>query len=168
MNTISMESRVEDAPLHYPVLRPEYVTGLCEGEASFTYGRVPQGIRPRFAIKLHENDKALIFSLRAFFTVGSIYWTGPGKPSPLAGKTGPSWQFCVTKRSDLDVIVVHFDAYPLQGHKAEVYRIWKRIHELDSRKNQSNWAEIQTLASVLSGLVTKGRRSTKLACLQDG
>lgn len=162
VNTLVKEALVSDVQLNYPTLSPEYVTGLCEGEASFTYGRTPKGIRPRFAVKLHENDKGLIFALHAFFSVGSVYWYGARTPRPMAGKTGPSWQLCVTKRSELDVIVTHFDKHPLQGHKAEVYRIWRRIHELNSRNSDSNWGEIQTLASTMSGMVTKGRRSTKL------
>ena len=124
-------------------LDPLYVTGLCEAEASFTYGRTPSGIRPRFKIRFHESDKELIFAIHRFFGVGAIY--------------GPTWTFAVTKKAELARIIEHFEANPLKGAKAAGYQIWKRICELTFTGSRANWAEVEELATLLSSMSTKAR-----------
>lgn len=118
-------------------LEPQYVTGLCEGAASFTYGRTARGIRLRFIVKLPRTQKDLVFSLQRFFGVGAVY---------------PNWQFCVTDRHELRRIIEHFDNFRLCGTKVAGYGIWKRIHELTESNRDANWMEIQDLASQLTSL----------------
>lgn len=113
-------------------LEPQYVTGLSEGAASFTYNRTPTGIRPRFSLKVRAADQALAFGLQRFFGVGGVY---------------PQWQFCVTNRAELRRIIDHFDTFPLCGHKAERYAVWKRIYNLS--RSPSNWVETQELVALL-------------------
>ena len=159
---------VEDASVPYISLEPWYVSGLCEGEGSFTYGRQRHGIRLRFALKLHEGDKALIFALKGYFGVGGVYWTGSRPEGPRSGQTGASWQYCVTDTKELLRIAEHFDPYPLPGTKGACYKIWRKMLALKISNAQANWAELQTLALQLSALALKGRRATKLQYNQNG
>jgi len=138
-------SQVEPS-VPYLQLEPPYVTGLCEGEASFTYGRQGDGLRLRFAVKLHESDQALIFALKTFFGVGGVY------------RTGTAWQYVVTDTYELSRLATHFDAYPLKGSKGEVYRIWRKMLRLKLSNEALNWAEMQSLALQLSAMALKGRR----------
>ena len=59
-------------------------------------------IKPCFIITLHERDFNLLNSIKNFFSVGSVSKTGT-----------KGAQFRVRSRSDLNVIIVHFNKYPL-------------------------------------------------------
>lgn len=142
-------------------LDPNYVTGFCEGEASFTFVRNGAGINLRFAIRLHESDRALIHSLRDFFAVGAIYEVGPRAPGPNSGRTGPSFYYCATSVRDLLRIASHFESFPLRGRKAENFTVWRRMLELKTQRQRNNFSILQQLALTLSGMSTKGRRDLK-------
>ena len=62
-------------------LDPWFVTGFCDGEASFNVsiyidkrikGRVGWSIKPSFQISLHSRDIKLLLQLQEFFACGSI------------------------------------------------------------------------------------------------
>ena len=62
-------------------LDPWFVTGFCDGEASFSVfiykdkrikGRVVWSVKPSFQISLHSRDMNLLLQLQEFFTCGSI------------------------------------------------------------------------------------------------
>jgi hypothetical protein len=109
-----------------PGLDPWYVTGLVEGEGTFTYSRSGKHLALYFAVKLTRADDALLLSLRDFFGgAGSIYRVRPRRPTPGAGFTKAATYYRVCRRDDLRRIVEHFDAYPLRGAKAESYRVWR-------------------------------------------
>ena len=65
-------------------LTPEYVTGLVDGEGSFTvYVRNPNAtesrsrrvvVEPKFYLKLIERDKEVLYALQDFFECGSVYF----------------------------------------------------------------------------------------------
>ena len=58
-----------------------FVTGFCDGEASFSVsiyidkrikGRVGWSIKPSFQISLHSKDMKLLLQMQEFFACGSI------------------------------------------------------------------------------------------------
>lgn len=107
-------------------LDPWYVTGLAEGEGTFTFSRSGNHLALYFAVKLIRADDALLLSLRDFFGgAGSIYRVRPRRPTPGAGFTKAATYYRVCRRDDLRRIVEHFDTYPLHGAKATSYRIWR-------------------------------------------
>lgn len=55
-----------------------------------------------FQIGLHKKDKALLEKIQSYFGVGGIYKQGP-----------ESIKYVVGSRNDLEVIINHFDNYPL-------------------------------------------------------
>ncbi|MBI5622518.1 MAG: LAGLIDADG family homing endonuclease [Elusimicrobia bacterium] len=141
-------------------LAPAYVTGLSEGLASFTYSRNGNGINLRFTMKMQEQDRDLLFSLMMFFGVGNVYHSKPRDDSP-AGRGG-SWYYCVTKLSDLERLVRHFEAYPLAGSRARAFEVWKQLFELKRSQRTSDTEALFSLAARLSEL-SRRRTSTQTA-----
>lgn len=143
------------------MLNPHYVTGLVEGEGSFTYSRNSQDRRQLsvvFALALTKDDHSLILKLKEFFGFGKIYWFGPTGISSRAKRF-----YRVTRMTDLYRLIKHFDAYPLQGHKGKVYAAWKDLLFYKSRTSlrRIDPEKLELLLARLSVLTNKGRRSVK-------
>lgn len=133
-------------------LDPWFVTGFCDGEASFTYSRTGRGINLYFSLKQREDDKELVEKIRDFFRVGKIYPVRAIPPRPRGGFTQPSAYYRVCKILELERIVEHFDKYPLVGKKAASYRVWKEMFLLKRRFRKPDFDRLQGLAIQLSDL----------------
>jgi LAGLIDADG DNA endonuclease family protein len=95
---------------------PHYVTGLAEGQGSFTYSRSGRQLAVYFALKLDAEDRVILEQLQDFFEgAGTIY------------DSGAKAYYRVTHREDLKAIVAHFDQFPLQTKKARSYGIWRSM-----------------------------------------
>lgn len=95
-------------------LNPDFVTGFSDGEACFSLSisksRNKTGFSAgvRFQIGIHEKDRALLESIKAYFYgVGSI--TKDGNNAII--------KYRVNSQKDLRVIIDHFDKYPLITQK---------------------------------------------------
>ncbi len=77
----------------------------------------------RFTIHLHKKDLNLLNSIKQFFEVGNVFLTGGG-----------SAQFRVESSSGLDIIINHFDKYPLKTKKQAGYILFKLAHNLIQSK----------------------------------
>jgi hypothetical protein len=156
--TSQLETFVADAPLAIPgsLLNPFYVTGLSEGESTFTYIRNGNGFNLRFAVKLTETDRNLIFALQGFFGTGQVYHVGAQQPSQAA------WMYCVTSVENLEKIVSHFDTFPLLGKKRDEYAVWKQMYEIKKNRRKPEQVLLASLAEKLSSMRTKGRRYLKI------
>jgi hypothetical protein len=130
---------------------PWYVTGLAEGEGTFTYSRTGSRLALYFAVKLIRADDALLLSLQAFFGgVGTIYRVRPRRPTPGAGFTKAATYYRVCRRDDLRRIVEHFDAYPLRGAKAASYQIWRLMVLLKREFPKTSRERLEQFAKRLS------------------
>lgn len=129
-------------------LNPWYVTGLCDAAASFTYSRGSQSINLYFAIKLSKEDKKLLQGLQKFFfETGKIY------------NVNSSVYYRVTKLSELEKIVEHFDKYPLRGEKAKSYQIWREMVFLKKKNfRKPSHKQLNDLAKKLSALSPRNQR----------
>lgn len=94
-------------------LNPYSVTGFSDGEACFILSILKSRTKTGFSavagfkISLHEKDRALLESIKAYFNgVGSITKHGNN-----------SIQYRVNAQKDLRVLIAHFDKYPLITHK---------------------------------------------------
>ena len=114
-------------------LNPWYITGLCEGEGSFTFSRSGRHIGLYFAVKLTKADEKLLYGIYEFFGVGKIYNVKPLIPGKFSGYTKASVYYRITKTSELESVIMHFDQYPLKGEKAKRYRIWKELFLLKKK-----------------------------------
>ncbi|MFH1542011.1 MAG: LAGLIDADG family homing endonuclease [bacterium] len=110
-------------------LNPYYVSGFCDGEASFVIAKNGGQHVPFFALKLRIDEKPLLDSIMAFFGCGRIYTYGHNpKAKHYSAKRRPVCFYKVTKLLDLeDNIVSHFSRYPLAGKKAQAFAEWKKL-----------------------------------------
>lgn len=139
------------SPVSNTGLNPWYVTGLVEGEGTFTYSRSGSHIALYFAVKLTRADDALLLSLQSFFGgAGTIYRVRPRAPTPGAGFTKAATYYRVCRRSELGRIVEHFDAYPLCGSKAASFRIWRLMVLLKQEFPRTSRDRLDLLATRLS------------------
>lgn len=139
-------------------LDPKYVTGFCEGLASFTYARNGNSINLRFSVKVQEQDRDLLFSIMRFFGVGNIYRSGPVSDS--SSERGGNWHYCVTKISEIGRIIQHFEICPLVGRKAGVFNIWKSMFDL---KKVPRKVDLEALAGLAARLSEISRRRSHTA-----
>lgn len=133
-------------------LNPWYVTGLVEGEGSFTFSRSGNHMGLYFAIRLNDQDKELLASIQRFFCgIGYLY---PVKAHASdKGKTKAACYYRVTCINDLLKIVEHFDNYPLEGLKKRSFQVWRKMVMMkrdNFHKNHSDKLEI--LAGELSSI----------------
>ena len=123
------ESEVDDANLSSMEteprvkLNPWFVTGFCDAESSFCVKfhqnkKLKFGfqVQPCFLINLHSKDKALLETIQSYFSVGK-----------LDKNDSESIQFRVSSIKELEVIINHFDKYPLITHKWSDYELFKIV-----------------------------------------
>ncbi len=147
------------------MLEPWYVTGFCDGEAVFTYSRATSSYGLYFAVKQKEGNRQIIEEIYQFFNyVGYIYRGKESKESLKGGFSKPSAYYRVTKSSELQVVIDHFDKYPLQSKKKfEAYKVWREMvmHKIKNFRN-SDYNLLHALADKLSSLNYKVERSTQI------
>lgn len=106
-------------------LEPWYVTGIAEGEASFSVSfnlrrRLSAGIetRPSFSITLNERDLELIKGIRDYFKCGGIRYS----------KTDRTYKYEVRSIKDLvRIIIPHFKMFPLKGRRSVDFELFAKI-----------------------------------------
>jgi len=142
------------------LLTPWYITGFCDGEASFTYSRSgSRGVNLYFAIRLRSDDRPIIEEIQNFFGVGKIYTVKARPPGRHSGFTKESTYYRVTRIHELAKIVQHFDKYPLTSKKAKPYQIWRKMVKQKQNFRRQNPIQAHKLAQQLSGLNSKGLSS---------
>lgn len=132
-------------------LRPWFLTGFSDAEASFgilvkrksssTLGWV---VEANFQITMHIKDVQLLreiqFTLKG---VGHIY------EYPERNKV----YFIVTRLKDfVDVIIPHFDRYPLQSAKSIDYQLWKQCIMLIKNRSHLTLLGLEQIISIKSAL----------------
>lgn len=109
-------------------------------------------IRPCFQIKLHHRDKELLMKIKYFFNeIGSISFSNDN-----------GVMYRVNKLDDIiNIIIPHFDKYPLITQKQSDYKTFKNIVKLmykDKHLNKNGLIQIIKLKAVLNrGLSEKLR-----------
>jgi len=125
--------------LDYSKLNPYYVTGFTDAEGCFLINIVRRsdqklgynvnlGAPPSFKIKLRASgllkDKLLLEKIRNFFDkIGNI----------TVRKNG-SVEYVVSSIKDLEIVINHFDNYPLITHKWSDFQLFKWTFELIKQK----------------------------------
>jgi len=111
-------------------LDPEFITGFVDAEGSFVISitkashKTGWRVEARFQIGLNKNDKALLKLIQNEFRgIGTI------------SEVGTVAEFRITVISDLvNIIIPHFEKYPLITQKHADYKLFKQIVELMSNK----------------------------------
>ena len=132
--TSPLESLVPATPEHNnELLKPYFVTGFSDGEASFTASVNPRSdykdhwrTRVVFQIGLHLQEYPLLLSIQAYFNgVGVVY-------KDL--KYNKAY-YNVSKPEDLmNVIIPHFKSYPLLTQKNLDFNLWSKVVDIVVRK----------------------------------
>lgn len=130
-------------------LNPNFVTGFCDGEASFSLNLFKQAKSKfgytgtcLFAISLHKKDLALLEAIRAYFNgIGNLFVEREN-----------SVKFAVNSREDLQVIIDHFERYPLITQKRADYLLFKQALELMNNKEHYELEGLKQLFGIKAAM----------------
>src|SRR3989304_253282 len=103
-----------------------YIVGFVEGEGCFLVSlRSDNRIDLRFFITQAIGNRNLLFTVKQYFGVGSVY-----QKSSREGKL-PAFVFEVTKRDDIyNVIIPFFTKHKLLGYKAKSFETFSKIAKI--------------------------------------
>lgn len=136
---------------YLPSISPGFISGLFDAEGSFvvtilknaTY-KTGWNVQARIQIKMHEQDRALIQSIQDFFG-GIGYVSKPNNRDMV--------EFRVSTLNDtINVIIPHFDKYPLITKKSSDYLLFKQIALLMLNKEHNNIVGLQKIVSIRASL----------------
>lgn len=135
-------------------LNPWFITGFADAESAFSILVQPRldsktkwRIKAIFAISLNKKDLAILESIQTWFGVGRIY------------SSGTKVYYRVESFKDLQIIIDHFDNYPLVTAKRLDYDLFKQsfnminLNEHLTEQGISKLIEIKT--SLNKGLSEK-------------
>jgi len=131
------------------MLNAYFVTGISDAESSFVI-RIYQDnkyktgwvVTARFQIAFHKKDLVLLELIKNHFKVGNIY-----------KQDADSMQYRVSSVKDLaNVIIPHFDKYPLITQKQADYILFKKIVDLMSCKEHLTKEGIQKIVNIRSSM----------------
>lgn len=138
-----------------PLLDPWYVTGFTDGEGCFTLSIavLPQvstnqnktrlQVNPIFSIHLHSKDIFLLESIKDYFGVGTIYQENNTN----------SASYKVLSVTELNnVIIPHFDKYPLLSQKLADYLLWKEAIQILVNKEHLSQNGLEKILGIRSSL----------------
>ncbi|MDO8505318.1 MAG: LAGLIDADG family homing endonuclease [bacterium] len=134
------------------MINPYYVTGLIDGEGSFTYTKMGGNVYPYFAIKLNISDLPLLEKIKEFFNSGTIYQT-PAQTYTMNDRSYTSGAMSFLKIFRMDELmnlVWHFLDYPLEGKKVEAFKVWKEMVMIKAVNRKEDWPKLHELALALS------------------
>jgi hypothetical protein len=128
-------------------LDPWFVTGFADGESYFSISIVKSSrlklgwtVFLQFGFNLHIKDKQLLERIQSYFAVGNI---SPGKTN---------CQFRVTSIKDLEIIIHHFDIYPLLSQKFSDYQLFRLAFELVKDKKHLTQEGLNKIVSIKSSM----------------
>jgi hypothetical protein len=125
-------------------LDPNFITGFTDGEGCFTLSitksnqiRTSWAIKPRFQINLHKKDLQLLESIQSYFCCGHISKTG-----------SKSYQLRIDSIKDIQVIIDHFDKYPLITQKFGDYQLFKQAYVLWLNKEYLTYQGLRKIVAI--------------------
>lgn len=129
-------------------LNPYYVTGFVDGEGSFivtinphTRYRTGYRVKATFAIGLHKRDLALLQWIQQFLGVGSI---------SNFGLNGIIYR--VSDLKELNIIISHFEKYPLLTKKQADYLLFKQVISLMEQGEHLNTEGLNKILSLKASI----------------
>jgi NADH:ubiquinone oxidoreductase subunit K len=134
-------------------LVPWFITGLFDAESSFVVTilknskyKTGWNVQARVQIKMHEKDRPLILAIQNYFG-GIGYVSKPNKASTV--------EFRVSTLKDLvNIILPHFDKYPLISKKGIDYLLFKQIVLLMLNEGHHTLEGIKKIVNIRASLNT--------------
>ena len=134
-------------------LHPFFVTGLADGESTFYLGisksscyNVGWRIIPSFSIELHSKDLELLGRIQTFFSVGRI---------KVRSRDGHVVYYVSSIGELTNVIIPHFDKYPLATQKRKDYELFKLALDVLKSKKHTTFEGLNQLVAIKS-VMNKG------------
>jgi hypothetical protein len=129
-------------------LNPYYVTGFVDGEGSFIITVNPNSkhktnyrVKATFSIGLHERDLPLLNLIQNYFGVGSV--TKQGKES---------FQYRVSSVKELELIISHFDRYPLITKKHADFLLFKQAVHIMKQGEHLNMEGLKNVLALKASI----------------
>ena len=129
-------------------LNPNYVTGFTDGEGCFLINVRPKpnrkngyGVELSYRINLHLRDRELLLRIQNFFCVGR-----------LTGIHNSCVQYWVGVLEDLQIIVNHFDKYPLNTEKWSDFQLFKQAMSIVKSKEHLTLEGLKKIISIKAAL----------------
>ena len=109
-------------------LHPEWVTGFIDAEGCFHIAvkkndklKLGWKVQLVFQMELHSCDEEILICIQAYFRgIGLIYHN----------RKRASVRFELSSLKDLEILIKHFDRYPLITEKQADYILWKQAFEI--------------------------------------
>lgn len=137
-------------------LNPWFLTGFSDAESNFLVRVVKSDsvkvgwvIQPLFQIGLHKKDFNLLKKIEASWEVGDIY------------HKENSCNFMVQSLRGLNVIVNHFEKYPLLTKKREDFLLFRQVVDLINQKKHLTLSGLHEIISLKASMNNR-RLSTSL------
>ena len=141
-------------------LNPWFITGFADAEGSFMISVINRSdtntkrVKYSFVIGLHEKDKLILELIKSTLGVGNVYLS--------SGKC----YYTAESLNDVQIIIDHFNKYPLVTAKKLDFDLFKRCFEIVKLKEHltdKGLLEIITLKSMLNkGLNLKLKEQFKI------
>lgn len=131
-------------------LPPYWITGFADAESSFSLkvskkntSKIGWHIIPEFRIELHSRDTMLLRKIQSYFGIGII------SERLSLNKVVYSVQ---SYKDIINVIIPHFEKYPLITQKKADYLLFKQAINLLSLKAKSNIEGFQSILSLKASM----------------
>ena len=134
--------------VYKPTINSWFITGFSDAEGSFSIliqsnnnYKTNWRIKAIFAIALHKKDSKLLENIQSYLGVGKLHKHGKN-----------SVQYRVESISDLQVIIDHFDKYPLVSAKLVDYILFKKAFYIIKLKEHLTKEGLSKLIGIKSYL----------------
>nr|QBM09687.1 hypothetical protein [Dactylella sp.] len=126
-----------------------YISGFSDGESSFTISieankgiKTGWEVKPSFSIHLHIKDLALLLRIQSVLGVGNI----------AKNKDGSCTYYVRSLKDLINVIIPHFDKYPLITQKRADFELFKKVVELKNQKKHLTIEGIHEIVSIKASI----------------
>ena len=133
-------------------LTPWQVTGLTDGEGSFTYSITKTGLTSfklsiEFKVTQKTHSEGVLYELKDYFGCGNVV---------IDNRATDTKKYHVTSlQSILTNIIPHFDLYPCITSKNLNYKDWKKIAHMMNKKEHLNNEGVKQILSIVSQINSK-------------
>lgn len=112
-------------------------------------------IRPIFQIELHQKDLELLKAIQAYFSLNPELMPSSDRKGAfgfITKATKNCMAFRVRSLGDLEVIIAHFDKYPLNTSKMADFALFKRAVYMLIRKEHTSAEGLQEILNIRASL----------------
>lgn len=125
---------------------PLWVTGISNSNGNFSiiYNYKTNKITTSFKVTQKDHSLIILTDLKEFFKCGNIN---------IDNRKFNTYKYTVSNTSDLiNIIIPHFDKYPLIGSKHLDFLDWKTIIELKSKNEHKNVDNLQNIINIKTSM----------------